>query len=115
MTHPSEDEGIDTDDALAQQLSSPSTRGDDKHPASKPSKKAQKVINGRITKARKSPRAAVKKDYMALGDPFVGSSFINSDGEKIFPADHSDSEDSFSSDKGYDEKSGDSQEMEVAV
>ena len=114
MIYLSEDEGIDTDDALAHQLNSPDTR-DDKQPASKPSKKAQKVINGRITKARKSPRAVIKKNYMALGDPFVGSSFVNSDGEKIFPTDHSDSEDLFSSDKGYGAKDEDGQEMEEGV
>ena len=52
---------------------------------------------------------------MALGDPFVGSSFVNSDGEKIFPTDHSDSEDSFPSDKGYGAKDEDGQEMEEGV
>ena len=106
---------MDTDDALARQLRSPSARGDDKLSASKTPKKAQKVINGRVTKARKSPRATIKKDYMALGDPFIGSTFLNSDGEKIFPTDHSDSEDLFASDKGYDGKHEDGQEMEEAV
>ena len=114
MTYHSDDEGIDTDDAIAHQLNSSNTR-DDKHPVSKSSGKTQKVINGRITKARKSPRAVIKKNYMALGDPFVGSSFVNSDGEKIFPTDHSDSEDSFPSDKGYGAKDEDGQEMEEGV
>ena len=52
---------------------------------------------------------------MALEDPFIGSTFLNSDGEKIFPTDHSDSEDLFESDKGYDGKYEDGQEMEGAV
>lgn len=82
---------MNTDDALAQQLGTPS----------KSSKKAQKVISGRVSKARKSPRAATKKDYKALGDPFVGTTFLNSDGEKVFPTDDSDGEDSVASDKGY--------------
>ena len=115
MTHRSEDEGIDTDDALTQQLDSPSTCGDDKHPASKPSKTARTVINGRITKARKSPRAAIRQDHIARGDPLVGGSFANSDREKIFPTDPSGSEDSILSDNGYDTTNGDSQAMEAAV
>lgn len=106
---------METDDALAQQLRSPSNGGDKKLFTSKTPKKAQKVINGRVTKARKSPRATIKKDYMALGDPFIGSTFLNSDGEKIFPTDHSDSEDLFESDKGYDGKHEDGQGMEEAV
>ena len=106
---------MDTDDALARQLDSASTHSDNKLSASKTTKKAQKVINGRVTKARKSPRATIKKDYMALGDPFIGSTFLNSDGEKIFPTDHSDSEDLFENDKGYGGKHEDGQGMEEAV
>ena len=115
MTYSSDDEAMDTDDALAQQLESPSIRGDNKLSVSKASEKAQKVINGRVTKARKSPRATIKKDYMALGNPFIGTTFVNSDGEKVFPTDHSDSEDLFSSDKGYNKKYEDGHEMEEAV
>ena len=106
---------MDTDDTLAQQLESPSTRRDNKLSTLNTSKKAQRVINGRVTKARKSPRATIKKDYMALGDPFIGSTFLNSDGEKIFPTDHSDSEDLFENDKGYGGKHEDGQGMEEAV
>ena len=106
---------MDTDSALAQQLDSTNARGNNKLSASKTFRKTQKVINGRVTKARKSPRAAIKKDYIALGDPFGGSSFMNSDGEKIFPTDRSSSEDSFASDKGYDAKDEHGQEMEVGV
>ena len=96
---------MDTDDALAQQLGTPS----------KSSKKAQKVTNGRVTKARKSPRSATKKDYKTLGDPFVGTTFMNSDGEKVFPTDHSDSEDSYASDNGYSGEQDDGIRMEEAI
>ena len=102
---------MNADDARARQLKSPSTRADNELFASNTPKKAQKVLNGRVTKARKSPRSTIKKDYMALGDPFVGSAFLNSDGEKIFPTDNSDSDDIFESDKGYEN----GQEMEEAV
>ena len=106
---------MDTDDARARQLKSPSTRGGNELAASKTPKKAQRVLNGRVDKARKSPRSTIKKDYMALGDPFVGSAFLNSDGEKIFPLDNSDIEDLFESDKGYDGKYENGQELEEAV
>ena len=96
---------MDTDDALAQQLGTPS----------KSSKKARKVISGRVTKARKSPRSATKKDYKALGDPFIGTTFLNADGEKVFPTDDSDSEGSFASDKGYSGEQDDGVEMEEAI
>ena len=52
---------------------------------------------------------------MALGDPFIGSTFLNSDGERIFPTDHSDGEDLFASDNGYDVKYEDGQELEEAL
>ena len=104
---------MNTDDALARQLSSPNPPSDNTLSTSKDSKKVQKVISGRVTKARKSPRAATKKDYKALGDPFVAT--LNSDGEKVFPTDRSDSEDSFASDKGYSEGHEDSIEMGEAI
>ena len=96
---------MDTDNALAQQLGTPSNS----------SKKTQKVISGRVTKARKSPRSATKKDYKALGDPFIGTTFLNSDGEKVFPTDHSDSEDSSASDKGFNGEHDDVVKMEEAI
>ncbi len=105
---------MNTDDALAQQLRSPDPSSDNKLSTSQTSRKAQKVISGRVTKARKSPRGATKKDYKALGDPFIATTFLNSDGEKVFPTDHSDSEDSVAS-KGYSGGYEDGLEMEEAV
>ena len=95
---------MDTDDALAQQLGTPS----------KSSKKAQKVISGRVTKARTSPRSATKKDYKALENPFNGTTFLNSDGEKVFPTDTSDSEES-TSDKGFNGEHDEVVKAEEAV
>ena len=94
-----------TDDALAQQLGTPP----------KSSKKTQKVIGGRVTKARTSPRSATKKNYKALGDPFIGTTFLNSDGEKVFPTDNSDSEDSSTSDKGFNGEFDDVVKTEEAI
>ena len=96
---------MDTDDALVQQLGTPS----------KSSKKGQKVISGRVTKARKSPRSTSKKDYKALEDPFIGTTFLNSDGEKLFPTDHSDSEDSSTSDKVFNGEYDNVVKMEEAI
>lgn len=53
-----------------------------------------------MTKNRASPRKASKKDYKALGDPFVA---LNGtiDGEKVFTTDKSESEDSYASDPEF--------------
>ena len=98
---------MNTDDALAAQLRSPKRSHDTNHASTpKSTGKGQKVLNGRITKPRKSPRALSKKDYKAIEDPFLGTGAMDENGERIFATDHSDSEDTFASDKGYNGEDG---------
>ena len=62
----------------------------------------QKTISGRITKARVSPRKTAKKDYKKLDSPYEEmNGDVDENGEKIFPAEKSESEDSFTSDQTY--------------
>lgn len=49
-------------------------------------------------KSRVSPRQKAKQDYKSLGDPFVAMENADSNGEKIFGHDKSESEDSAASD-----------------
>lgn len=61
-------------------------------------KGGDKVITGRITKARKSPRqSSAKKDYQKMLDPFNDFG----DGDAIFDRQGVTSEDSLDSDQDY--------------
>lgn len=51
--------------------------------------KRQKTIGGRITKARVSPRKALKKNYKKIEDPFADLNATDGDGEKVFGTDKS--------------------------
>ncbi|KAL8847531.1 MAG: hypothetical protein Q9221_007431 [Calogaya cf. arnoldii] len=74
---------------------------------STPQKRANggdKVIAGRVTKARKSPRqtSVPKKDYQKLLDPFNDfGDLVDGDGDAIFDREGLTSEDSMDTDKEY--------------
>ncbi|KAL8867146.1 MAG: hypothetical protein Q9198_008627 [Flavoplaca austrocitrina] len=93
----------DTDDDLSvKQDSDASTIG-------KGVKDGDKVITGRITKARKSPRqsSVVRKDYQKMLDPYNDlSDVVDEDGDVIFDRQALTSEDSMDSDKEYGHERG---------
>ncbi|KAL8750659.1 MAG: hypothetical protein Q9199_006924 [Rusavskia elegans] len=66
-------------------------------------KGGDKVITGRVTKARKSPRqSSVKKDYQKMLDPFNDfGDVVDGDGDAIFDRQGVTSEDSLDSDQDY--------------
>ena len=43
-----------------------------------------KVLHGRVIKARLSTRKPTKVDYMKLGDPFIGIAAKDGNGENLF-------------------------------
>ncbi|MCJ1462306.1 hypothetical protein MMC07_000906 [Pseudocyphellaria aurata] len=63
-----------------------------------PPSSAKKV---HATKSRVSPRKAAKKDYKAIGDPYVSMENNDSNGERIFGDEKSESEDSAASDGDF--------------
>lgn len=69
----------------------------------KPGKEGDKVITGRVIKARKSPRqTSVKKDYQKMLDPFNDfRDVVDGDGDAIFDRQGVTSEDSLDSDQDY--------------
>ena len=72
-----------------------------KNPFSTP-RNRNKVISGRVRKARVSPRQSVKPDYKKLGDPFVGMDEAKDEhGNNIFGNDESGSEDTYPSDAEF--------------
>lgn len=66
-------------------------------------KEGDKVITGRVIKARKSPRqSSVKKDYQKMLDPFNDfGDVVDGDGDAIFDRQGVTSEDSLDSDQDY--------------
>ena len=61
-----------------------------------------KIISGRITKARKSPRSSVAKDYQQMLDPFNDFvDVVDEGGNAIFARQGMTPEDSLDSDKEY--------------
>ncbi|KAL8844169.1 MAG: hypothetical protein Q9176_001575 [Flavoplaca citrina] len=93
----------DTDDDLSiKQDSDASTIG-------KGAKGGDKVITGRITKARKSPRqsSVVRKDYQKMLDPYNDlRDVVDGDGDAVFDRQALTSEDSMDSDKEYGHERG---------
>ncbi|KAL9628423.1 MAG: hypothetical protein Q9204_005896, partial [Flavoplaca sp. TL-2023a] len=93
----------DTDDDLSiKQDSDASTIG-------KGAKGGDKVITGRITKARKSPRqsSVVRKDYQKMLDPYNDlRDVVDEDGDVVFDRQALTSEDSMDSDKEYGHERG---------
>ncbi|KAL8975910.1 MAG: hypothetical protein Q9205_007985 [Flavoplaca limonia] len=72
-------------------------------------KGGDKVITGRITKARKSPRqsSVVRKDYQKMLDPYNDlRDVVDEDGDVIFGRQPLTSEDSMDSDKEYGHERG---------
>ena len=60
---------------------------------------ADKVLAGRVTKARVSPRKTMKKNYKMMVDPFNDMQDATDEtGERIFAQEKSDSEDSYPTD-----------------
>lgn len=93
----------DTEDDLSvKQDSDASTIG-------KGAKGGDKVITGRVTKARKSPRqsSVVRKDYQKMLDPYNDlRDVVDEDGDAIFDRQAMTSEDSMDSDKEYGHERG---------
>ena len=58
------------------------------------------------TKTRASPRSTEKRDYKTLSDPFVTTNAKDEEGNHIFEADKSESEDSGDSDEEYGKGGG---------
>lgn len=69
-------------------------------------KEGDKVITGRVTKARKSPRqSSVKKNYQKMLDPFNDfGDVVDGDGDAIFDRQGVTSEDSLDSDQDYNRR-----------
>ncbi|KAL8778068.1 MAG: hypothetical protein Q9213_007587 [Squamulea squamosa] len=72
----------------------------------KATKGKNKVITGRVTKARKSPRqSSVPKNYERMLDPFNDfADVVDEDGDAIFPRQAITPEDSLDSDKEYNDE-----------
>lgn len=60
-----------------------------------PESGGKKVISGRVTKMRISPRKTIKKEYKELENPFRNMGDIKDEsGQSIFAKEHTSSEDS---------------------
>ena len=64
------------------------------------------VASPKRQKTRVSPRGISKKDYKALEDPFPTTNATDGEGNTIFEADKSSSEDSAASDEEYGKTKG---------
>ena len=62
---------------------------------------ADKVLTGRVTKARVSPRKIEKKNYQGMLDPFNQIEDADETGERIFKVENTESEDSNPDDVEY--------------
>ena len=85
-------------------------------PPQTPKPNANKVISGRVTKSRVSPRKNGAKNYKKLVDPFMEMDEAkDEEGANIFGKPESEEEDSDPSDAEFGPKKGIKTEEEVAI